>query len=402
MEQVLSGALLALKLVSLYFLIVALFALKKPKPIARVKPKTKFACVIAARNEERVIGQLVESLLAQSYPRELFDIYVLPNNCTDHTALAAIRAGANVLMPRGEIRCKGDALHEAFETLLQRGYDAFCVFDADNFVEENFLSRMNDAFCAGAKAAKGAMRVKNPEDGPLCGCYGLYFTCFDFFFSRARMSCGLSSKLVGTGFAVHRSVLERLGGWNSVTIAEDAELAAMLAEMGERVWFVPEAVTYDEAPVSIKVSLRQRRRWSSGVMDVAQERGRQLFFGIFRSGGVKALDMLLMLLQPYVQAAGFFLTSAVLLSQPDSSRSLTLLPLSLLAGYLVMAAFARVLTAIQGKKADYRVIFLFPLFMASWLPLNLVSLVCRTRSWQEIEHGKTTNLPAIRVRDFAG
>ena len=162
MEQVLSGALLALKLVSLYFLIVALFALKKPKPIARVKPKTKFACVIAARNEERVIGQLVESLLAQSYPRELFDIYVLPNNCTDHTALAAIRAGANVLMPRGEIRCKGDALHEAFETLLQRGYDAFCVFDADNFVEENFLSRMNDAFCAGAKAAKGAMRVKNP------------------------------------------------------------------------------------------------------------------------------------------------------------------------------------------------------------------------------------------------
>ena len=91
-----------------------------------------------------------------------------------------------------------------------------------------------------------------------------------------------------------------------------------------------------------------------------------------------------------------------MLSQPDSSRSLTLLALSLLAGYLVMAAFARVLTAIQGKKADYRVIFLFPLFMASWLPLNLVSLVCRTRSWQEIEHGKTTNLPAIRVRDFAG
>ena len=110
------------------------------------------------------------------------------------------------------------------------------------------------------------------------------------------MSCGLSSKLVGTGFAVHRSVLECLGGWNSVTIAEDAELAAMLAELGERVWFVPEAVTYDEAPVSIKVSLRQRRRWSSGVMDVTQERGRQLFSGIFRSGGVKALDMLLMLL----------------------------------------------------------------------------------------------------------
>ena len=401
MEQVISGALLALKLVSLYFLVVALFALKKPKPIARANPKIKFACVIAARNEERVVGGLVESLLRQDYPKALFDIYVMPNNCTDQTALAAVRAGAQILWPQGEIHCKGDALREAFETLLPKDYDAFCVFDADNFVDCAFLARMNDAFCAGAKAAKGAMRVKNPQDGPLCGCYGLYFTCFDFFFSRARMNCGLSSKLVGTGFAVHRSVLEQSGGWNSVTIAEDAEFAAYLAETGERVWFVPEAVTYDEAPVSVRVSLRQRRRWSSGVMDVAQERGGALFTGIFKTGGARALDMLLMLLQPYCQASSFLLASALLLSQPKLSQALALLPLSLLAGYAVMAVFARILTAIQGGKTDYRVIFLFPLFMASWLPLNLVSLVCRTRSWQEIEHGKAAKLPAIRVRDFA-
>ena len=105
MQQVISGAMLALKLVSAYFLIVALFALKKPKPIPRANPKTRFACVIAARNEERVIGELVQSLLQQNYPKTLFDIYVMPNNCTDHTALAAIRAGAGILKPRGEVRC---------------------------------------------------------------------------------------------------------------------------------------------------------------------------------------------------------------------------------------------------------------------------------------------------------
>lgn len=401
MHEVISGALVVLKLVSLYFLIVALFALKKPKPIAKSAPKTRFACVIAARNEERVIGSLVESLFAQNYPGALFDVYVMPNNCTDHTALAAIRAGAQILRPQGEIRCKGDALHEAFERLLTKNYDAFCVFDADNFVEPDFLVRINDAFCAGARAAKGAMRVKNPEDSPLCGCYGLYFTCFDFFFSRARMNCGLSSKMVGTGFAVHRSVLERAGGWNSVTIAEDAEFAAYLAQTGERVWFVPDAVTYDEAPTSVRVSLRQRRRWSSGVMDVAQVQGSALAGSVFQDGGRRAFDMLLMLLQPFFQAAGFILTSALFLSQPKLSQAMALLPLSLLAGYFVMAVFAGILTAIQGGKADLRVIFLFPLFMASWLPLNLVSLVCRTRSWQEIEHGKNVNLPAIRARNLA-
>ena len=180
MQQVISGAMLALKLVSAYFLIVALFALKKPKPIPWANPNTRFACVIAARNEERVIGELVQSLLQQNYPKTLFDIYVMPNNCTDHTALAAIRAGAGILKPRGEVHCKGDALHEAFETLLRKDYDAFCVFDADNVVDADFLSRMNDAFLAGARVTKGAMRVKNPQDSPLCGCYGLYFTCFDF------------------------------------------------------------------------------------------------------------------------------------------------------------------------------------------------------------------------------
>ena len=187
MQQVISGAMLALKLVSAYFLIVALFALKKPKPIPRANPKTRFACVIAARNEERVIGELVQSLLRQNYPKTLFDIYVMPNNCTDHTALAAIRTGAAILKPRGEVRCKGDALHEAFETLLRKDYDAFCVFDADNVVDADFLSRMNDAFLAGAKVTKGAMRVKNPQDSPLCGCYGLYFTCFDFFLAKNQV-----------------------------------------------------------------------------------------------------------------------------------------------------------------------------------------------------------------------
>ena len=97
MQQVISGAMLALKLVSAYFLIVALFALKKPKPIPRANPKTRFACVIAARNEERVIGELVQSLLQQNYPKTLFDIYVMPNNCTDHTALAAIRAARSIV-----------------------------------------------------------------------------------------------------------------------------------------------------------------------------------------------------------------------------------------------------------------------------------------------------------------
>lgn len=293
---------LLLKAASLWFLAVALFALRKPKRYAVCAPRTRFACLVAARNEEAVIGALVESLKKQDYPDALYDIFVIPNNCTDDTESEALCAGAKIFRCFEPVRCKGDALHEAVAWLLPQRYDAFCVFDADNVADEQFLARMNDAFCAGAQVCKGAMRAKNPYDSWLSGCYGLYFTLFDTFFSRARMSCGLSSKLVGTGFAVHRAVLERFGGWNTSTIAEDAEFAAQCAANGVRVCFVPGALTYDEAPNDFAVSLRQRRRWCSGIMDVAVRMDAPLVSALRGSAPLRALDALLIVNAPFLQA----------------------------------------------------------------------------------------------------
>ncbi len=93
--QNITGALsLLLRLATVYFAVIALFALKKPKPFARCAPKTRFACLIAARNEEAVIGEIVASLLAQQYPRALIDIRVIPNNSADGTEQAESKAGA--------------------------------------------------------------------------------------------------------------------------------------------------------------------------------------------------------------------------------------------------------------------------------------------------------------------
>ena len=74
---------------------------RKPEKVPRRPAQKRIAAVIPARNEVAVIGKLVESLLAQDYPRELFDIYVLPNNCRDETERAALRAGARILRDRG-------------------------------------------------------------------------------------------------------------------------------------------------------------------------------------------------------------------------------------------------------------------------------------------------------------
>ena len=377
---------------SAWFLIVALFFPKKPPAYARRAPSLRFACLLPARNEEAVIGRTVGRLLEQNYPPELFDVYVIPNNCTDGTEAAARAAGAKILRCAGTVRCKGDALRQAFARLLAGRHDAFCVFDADNLVDPDFLARMNDAFLAGARVAKGRLRAQNPYDSAVAGCYALYHRMTDVFFNRPRAALGLSARLVGTGFAVHRDVLVRAGGWRTRTIAEDAEFAAVCAEAGEKVWWVPEAVTRDESPVSFRVSLTQRKRWCSGIMSVAELHAPRLLRAVRDGRGLRAADVLLFLCLPFLQA--FSLLPALLLlaaavcggTLPAALASLWPAAAAGLAG---MTLFGLVLA--MSEKLDVKRalpgILLFPVFMASWMPLQAASLVRRTRGWKEIRHG---------------
>lgn len=388
-----------LRVFSLYFFVVALFCLKGLNRFEGTEAKTRFACLIAARNEETVIGPLVESLRKQDYPEGLYDIYVIPNNCTDGTENAAVRAGAHIFRCLDPVRCKGDALHQAVSWLLPRGYDAFCVFDADNVVDRQFLACMNDAFCGGARVAKGSLRVKNPGDSWVSGWYGLYFTLFDIFYSRARANCGLSAKLVGTGFAVHREVFERLGGWNTKTIAEDAEFSAQCAALGVRIHYIPDAVTYDEAPNSLRVSLRQRRRWCSGVMTVAEQRATTLFPLLGKKGGLRAFDMLVFLMTPFTQALSWLpLVIAMLAAALDGNLDGFALTLggSLALGWVGLTLFGAVLAKLGGYgRQVVRSVLTFPIFMVSWLPLQILSLVRRTREWKIIDHTRGLSVSEV-------
>ena len=371
------------KVFTLWFVLTSLLFWKRPAPYPRRAPKTRFACLIPARNEEAVVAALVRSLRAQSYPDALYDIYVIPNNCTDGTEDAALRAGARILRCSAPVRQKGDALHEAAARLLPKGCDAFCLFDADNLVHPDFLSRMNDAFCAGARVAKGRMRVKNPRDSWVAGCYALYFTLNDIFFNRSRANLALSAKLVGTGMAIHREVLERLGGWNTATLAEDAELAAQCAALGERVFWVPEALTCDEAPASFRLSLIQRRRWCSGIMSVAEKELPSLLRASPAAGRARRVDLCFFLLAPFAQALS---PIPALLRVCDDGR-LCARAASLLVAWCGAALFSLLLARLSGERGLWRSAALFPVFMASFLPLQVLSLLRRTTSWQPIPHG---------------
>ena len=390
-EAVLFILSLCLKVFTIYFAAVAVFALRRRKCRARVRPLTRFAVLAAARNEEAVIGGFVRSVLDQDYPEELRDVYVIPNNCTDGTEAAALAAGARVIHCLGKVSGKGDALHQAFAQLMDKGYDAFVVFDADNTLAPDYLARMNDAFAAGAMVCKSRTRAANPTAGAVAGCYGLYNACFDLIWNRPRAACGLSAKLIGTGFALRRGVLEALGGWNTRTIAEDAEFAVQLAGAGYRVEWVPEAVNYDEEPTSFLVSLRQRKRWCSGIMQVAK----QGMVPLWRRDCPRPMlrwDSTMFLAAPFAQAvSGLLLLSGLLAAALTGnllSLSVALASFGLyLAGGMALAVLL-CLTGGYGLEGMTKSILLFPIFMASWLPLQIVSLFKDTKRWKPIAHGR--------------
>ena len=234
--------------------------------------------------------------------------------------------------------------------------------------------------------------MKNPYDSWVSGCYGLYFTLFDRFYSRPRMTLRLSSKLVGTGFGVSREVLAGLGGWNTTTLAEDAEFSAQCVANGERVWFVESAVTYDEAPRDFLTTLKQRRRWCSGLMDVAVCMDKPLVAALSQPHPFRTLDFLVFLNYPFVYLASLIpsVASLILHACHGELPVYIMMVLVELAGvYLGCVVFGGVLAWLAGLRDGRIVLTLlgFPIFMASWLPLQIFSLVKRVRHWQPIQHG---------------
>lgn len=414
-KQLLTVCSVLLTAYLIYFGVIAVAGLIKKAPKApAAQPKKKFACVVAARNEAAVIGNLVDSLKAQAYPAELFDIIVAPNNCTDDTEAVAQAHGARIFHPQGPIHSKGEVLTQVVDDLvLTGGYDAMCVFDADNLAGSQFLARMNDALCSGARIAQGFRDSKNPEQTAISGCYSICYWMLNRFYNTARAALGLSALVNGSGFAVSTALLQELGGWHTVTMTEDYEFSAQCALYGERVHFVPDAVIFDEQPLTFAQSWRQRRRWTTGSLQGLQEYGFPLFRQTILRHSFVCFDMFLTFLTPFAQLFGAVL--GVLAVGPllvSGSIALGGFVLKGLAAAILLGAAAFVLSILGTvaaaaltvllKKGSFsgmwRGIAAFWVFAFSHTVLTLLSFVRKETKWLPIAHTSAKTVSELESR----
>lgn len=374
----------------------------KEKPL-KTNKKHKFMAIIPAHNEESVVVNLIKSLKAQDYPKELFDIYVIADNCTDNTAEVARNAGA-IVYERFDAtkKTKGYAMQWFLKQKIEENadYDAFCVFDADNVAMPDFIKNMNKKLCQGEEVVQGYRDIKNPTDNWITAGYALFYWTMHRFYHLARYNVGLSPLLNGTGFMVKFDVIKP-DGWNTQTLTEDIEFSLINISQGRKLGWATDAIVYDEQPLDFKQSWSQRMRWSVGHIQCFKIYTKQLAKNTIKNKKLVTFDGLLYLMgMPLlVITLSLLLLNAIIYTGHGMT---TVAFIWNIAKYVIATFLITPLTAWFAMKLDKRNVkpmlkglICYPLFLGSWILINIKALIKPDTTWKKIEHVRSIDVKEL-------
>ena len=394
-----------------YQAVYAVVRLARKRRTYQAEKLCRYGVLIAARNEQAVIGPLIDSIRGQDYPQDLVDIFVVADNCTDGTAQVARARGATVYERQNKYLVgKGYALHFLLGKIYESGarYDGFFVFDADNLLDPHFVTEMNKAFSSGHRVVTSYRNSKNFGDNWITAGYGLWFLRESEYLNCPRDYLGTSCAISGTGFLFSGELLEELGGWNYFLLTEDLEFTADLVARGEKVAYCGSAVLYDEQPRSFVQSIRQRSRWQRGYLQVIAKRGWSMVKTMINSGSFACYDMLMNTIPAVVLTVLSILLNTVMfvVGIPSARQEMGLFFASVITGgvnsYMVMLLMGGMAMLTEHKKIACRrwkkvlYTFTFPFFVFSF-GLAMLVAVFGDVTWKPIQH-----TVALSIGDMEG
>ncbi len=328
----------------------------------------RFVFVVPAHDEQHSIAGTVQSLLQVDYPRELFDVFVLADNCSDGTALVARESGAMVLERTNPVdRGKGHALEWGIAQVAQGpiAYDAFIVVDADSTISRNFLTVMNHERECGHRCIQASDIVAPGRGSWSAEMIRISFLLFNVVRPLGRRVCGLSAGLRGNGMCLSADVL-REHPWSAYSRAEDVEFGLQLLLSGVPVAFAPEATVFAVMPQQSEHARSQRSRWEAGRFPLIRNFAWKLLKAGVRHQSLTLVDACVDLVTPplvnlfvlaflcWTMNAVAFLASAVALFWFVSwSVILCAALFHLLAGMVIAGA----------DKATFRALFSLPKYL---------------------------------------
>ncbi|MCL2751826.1 MAG: glycosyltransferase family 2 protein, partial [Firmicutes bacterium] len=245
--------------------------------------KNRIAVLVPARKESAVIAACLDSLSAQTYDSELYDIYVVVDDPADPTVgIAAKYAHVFVSVVENQT-CKGDALDGALQKIYAGPpdrYAAYIVIDADNLAAPDFVEEMNNALASERQIIIGKKLVKNWLPGKprsfVANCTGLTYAQVDDLGNKARTKRGITVNICGTGMMVRADVIDELGGWPYRSLTEDLELTVDAMLSGYSSGYYEHARVYTEEAVKRKTAFKRKMRWIKGFTQCNRKYRRRL------------------------------------------------------------------------------------------------------------------------------
>jgi len=395
--------------VGVYQFAISLFGLRKRKPRRRHEPKHSFAVIVAAHNEERVIGALLDNLLKLDYPRELYDIFVICDNCTDGTADVVRSFGLQPCERHNpRLRGKGHAIEWMLGKLwaMPRAYDAVVMFDADNLVNPDFLRLMNDDLCEGHRVIQGYLDTKNPTDSWITAAYGITYWYCNRLWQQSRTNLGMANFLGGTGMCFESGLLKEMG-WGATSLVEDLEFTMRCIKRGVYPVLDYDAKVYDEKPITLRASVRQRLRWMQGHFDVA----RRYFFSLLKDSlkerNFIKFDAALYSVTVYNVLIAFIATAALWIDNllPAANRFVSIyewLPDWTVGAAMTISAIQFPAALLLERVKDWRIyahLLTMPLFLLTWWPITLFAFFTQNnKQWSHTQHTRVIRLEEMRSK----
>lgn len=260
-----------------YMLVISLASIcvRRKEQGAR-NPQSRLVIVIPAHDEAAGIAETVHSCLASDYPRSLFRVVVIADNCSDQTAAIAREAGATVVERFDQTKkSKGYALEYLFESFAETGQfnslDAVVVIDADTAIDRRLLLEFDRELCIGRDWIQCYYTVADPDRTWRTRLLNYAFGLYNGVLLLGQNAIGVSAGFRGNGMCLSVGGLRRRP-WKSYGLVEDMDYSWSIRIAGEYIKFVPDFRVYGAMPTTRSAAAgSQRRRWEFGRQEIRKK-----------------------------------------------------------------------------------------------------------------------------------
>ncbi len=407
LDHIVLALQLILALIGAYQLVLTFFGWVRKNNKKSFEPQKSFAILVAAHNEGKVVGALLENLKRLNYPKELFDVMVICDNCTDNTAEISRSHGVYAFERfNPNLRGKGYAIEWMLKELwkLPRTYDGIVMFDADNLVEQDFLIHMNNDLCAGHRVVQAYLDTKNPHDSWITSSYAISYWYCNRLWQLPRTNLGLANYLGGTGMCFETTLLKEMG-WGATSLVEDLEFTMRCVKRGIKPYFDYDAKVYDEKPLSFNASARQRLRWMQGHFDVARRYFFPLVWQGLKEGNWAKVDTAVYALNVYNLFLSGIITIMLYADQlraggPYFTSLFENAPWFFGVLYLLnVLVFPLALYMERAPKKIWKSLLLFPVFLVSWYPVTFYAFFTQNnKQWSHTQHTRVLRLEEVQSK----